>query len=97
MVIAQGGRVPYAAAIPLVWVLMFAVTGDRRLFFPFAIYQAVTFGQLWRGGFVAGTSMIVAMFAVIRIEQEASFRVLVVELLVAVVAAFVGFTSMRRV
>ena len=83
-------------ALPLLWVALFALTGDRRLFFPFALYQAAIFGAAWRGGFAAGAALIIALFTLIRIEQEASFRVITVELIVAIVAAFAGSLGTRR-
>ena len=98
VVIAQGrDSAPgaYAVAPGLIWLGLFAFTGDRRLFFPFAMYQAVVFGQSWRGGFAAGSALIIALFTMIRIEQEASFRVLAVELLVAIAAALAGAACRR--
>ena len=80
----------------MVWVALFAITGDRRFFFPFALYQAAVFGQLWRGGFAAGSSLIVALFVLIRIEQESSFRVLAVEIVVTLVAITAGACAARR-
>ena len=88
-------RMMAAVLVPLVWVALFAVTGDRRLFFPFALYQAITFGLAWRGGFALGAAFIVALFTLIRIEQEASLRVIAVELIVAVVAVLVGGACRR--
>ena len=85
-----------ALAVPLFLVALFAITGDRRLFFPFALYQATVFGQNWRGGFAVGSSLIITLFTLIRIEQEASFRVIAVELIVAVIAAFAGWVATRR-
>ena len=89
-----------ALAVPFIWVALFAITGDRRLFFPFALYQATVFGQnwgqSWRGGFAAGSAMIVTLFMLIRIEQEASFKVIAVELIVAMIAAFAGWSATRR-
>ena len=89
-------RVSYTLALPMLWVGLFAITGDRRLFFPFALYQAVVFGQLWGGGFAAGSALIIALFTLIRVEQEASLRVIAVELVVAVVAAFAGAGATRK-
>ena len=80
----------------MLWVGLFAITGDRRLFFPFALYQAVVFGQLWGGAFAAGSALIIALFTLIRVEQEASLRVIAVELVVAVVAAFAGAGATRK-
>ena len=88
-------RMVLALAVPMVWVALFAIKGDRRLFFPFALYQAIAFGLAWRGSFAAGAAFIVALFTLIRIEQEASFRVIAVELMVAVVAVLVGGACRR--
>ena len=85
-----------ALAVSFIWVALFAITGDRRLFFPFALYQATVFGQNWRGGFAAGSSLIIALFTLIRIEQEASLKVIAVELIVAAIAAFAGWAATRR-
>ncbi len=89
-VIAQRRAASFFLAIPLIWVALFAASGDRRLFFPFAMYQAVVFGIYWQRGFAAGAALIVGLFTLIRIEQEASFRVIAVELVVAVVAVSAG-------
>ena len=86
---------PYTVAAGLIWLGLFALTGDRRFFFPFAMYQAVVFGQIWRGGFAAGSALMIALFTMIRIEQDASFRVLAVELLVAIAAALAGAACRR--
>ena len=80
----------------LIWVAAFAITGDRRLFFPFTLYYASIFGQLWDGEFAAGTALIIALFTMVRIEQMASMRVIAVELIVAVVAlGACAFTARR--
>ena len=84
-----------AAGPSLLWLALFVFTGDRRMFFPFTMYQAVLFGQTWRRGFAAGAALIIGLFTIIRIEQEASLRVLIVELVVAVAAAFVAAACRR--
>ncbi len=84
-----------AAGPGLLWLTLFVFTGDRRMFFPFTVYQSVLFGQLWRHGFAAGVALVIGLFTMIRIEQEASFRVLIVELVVAVAGAFLGAACRR--
>ena len=79
----------------LMWLGLFALTQDRRFFFPFVMLNAVVFGLKWRGGFAAGAAMIVALFTMIRIEQDASFRVVSVELLVAIVASWTAWLCRR--
>ena len=96
VVAVQWPRVAYTLAVPLVWLAVFAVTGDRRFFFPFAMYEAVVFGLGWRGGFAAGSALLVGLFTLIRIEQAASFRVIAVELVVAVAAMFAGYFVNRK-
>lgn len=91
-------RVPavlWAAGPGLLWLTLFVFNGDRRMFFPFTMFQAVLFGQLWRRGFAAGAALVIGLFTMIRIEQEASLRVLIVELVVAVAAAFAGAACLR--
>ncbi len=83
-------------AVPgLLWLGAFAATGDRRFFFPFTLYYAVVFGQVWAYGFAAGAGLVIGLFTMIRIEQMASLRVIAVELLVAVVAVLVGAVCRR--
>ncbi len=80
----------------LIWLAAFAVTGDRRLFFPFTLHYAVLFGCWWNRGFAAGGAIILTLFAIVRIEQQASFRVLAVELAVAAVAILAAQQIVNR-
>ena len=75
----------------LAWLALSHVTGNRELFFPYTMYLASCVALLdsqrstqraaWLGPL--GGAAIVAVFMVIRILQQATVRVLVVELVVA--------------
>lgn len=72
----------------LVWLVLSHVTGNRELFFPFSIYLAScaalrsAVSAAWLPPL--GGAVIVMAFMFIRILQQASFRVLAVELVVAI-------------
>jgi hypothetical protein len=72
----------------LVWIAAFRMTGNRELFFPFAMYLAahVGLGVAKRGPWlgVLGTGLVVAAFLAFRIAQGATRGVLAVEAAVAV-------------
>lgn len=75
--------------VSALWLAIFHSTGDRRLFFPFAIQFAVQMPYLLkdrvaRPVLVGGGGMI-AIFMLIRISQSATVSVLLVELVVAVI------------
>ncbi len=85
-----------AGAVSLIWIALFELTGDRRLFFPFSMQYAVQAACLLRGRvacpWIAGGGALVALFTAIRIWQQATFRVLAVELLIA--AAVLGIAAL---
>ncbi len=83
-----------AAAPGLLWLLAFIATGDRRFFFPYTLQYAIVLAalpdmrQLWER--YAGCAIVIALFLLFRTLQDASLKVLTVELLVgAVVGAIV--------
>jgi hypothetical protein len=77
--------------------VLFRVSGDRELFFPFAMYLAshVALGFSQRNIWLAslGGGGIVAAFMTIRVLQNATFRVLAVELVVAVAILAVALVA----
>ena len=83
----------------LAWAIAHAMTGNRELFFPFAIYLAAHAVTVWPPGRgLAGGAAIVGGFLVIRFLQQATPRVLAVELAVAAVimaATVAGGASAR--
>ncbi len=79
------------ACLSLVWLALFLLTGDRRLFFPFAIQFAMQAGFARR----AGSLTIVGLFLLIRIAQGASLHVLAVELAVAAVVVAISLGAYR--
>ena len=88
LAVADFAPAPLAMVVPgLVWLALFRITGNRELFFPFAIHMAsllaLRLGRrgLWQGA-VAGGGM-VALFLAIRASQQATARVLGLELAVA--------------
>jgi hypothetical protein len=72
----------------LVWLALSHATGNRELFFPYTMYLASCVAvraaerPAWLGP--VGGGVVVAVFMVIRILQQATVRVLAVELVVAV-------------
>jgi hypothetical protein len=79
---------PLVVLVPsLVWLAGFHTTGNRELFFPYAMYLATYVALLladrtaWLG--CLGGGFMVAAFLVIRVLQAATAAVLVVELVVA--------------
>ena len=86
--------------ISLFWLLAFSLTDDRRLFFPFTIQFALQALVFWSArsrsmGGLAATG-VVALFSVIRLIQSATLIVLLVELIVAAVAIWIGSAYYRR-
>jgi len=71
----------------LLWLALANTTGNRELFFPYTMYLAscVAVGSIapsrWPGQL--GGGVVVAAFMIIRILQQATVRVLAVELMVA--------------
>lgn len=86
----------------LAWLVLFRVTGNRELFFPFAMYVAaflaVSLTQRDARLGAAGGGFVVATFLVIRILQGATVPVLVVECVVAaaILAAVVAARATLR-
>jgi len=80
----------------LVWIAAFRMTGNRELFFPFAMYLAahVGLGVAKRGPWlgVLGSGLVVAAFLAFRIAQGATRGVLAVEAAVAVAILVALFT-----
>jgi hypothetical protein len=77
----------------LLWLGLFLLTGDRRLYFCYTMQYAVQLACLLRarglGAALGGGSAVIVAFAAVRIWQAATAEVLFVELLVA--AAVLGF------
>ena len=72
----------------LIWLALYWWTGDRRLFFPYAMQFAAQGAYLTRGRMASGT--IISAFLLIRIGQGAAFGVLAFELVTALmIGAFV--------
>lgn len=80
------------------WLGAFHWTGDRRLFFPYAMQFAVQMPELMRGRvrhpIVVGGGGTIAVFLLIRVIQSASASVLVVELVIA--ASILALAAMVR-
>ncbi len=67
----------------LFWLAVFHFTGDRRMFFPFSMLFAASLALLSKWDV---TLVILVLFLLARTLQYATFKVLAVELIVAVVA-----------
>jgi hypothetical protein len=67
-----------SSAVSLLWFLACALSGDRRLFFPFTLALAF---QLFALRGVSACLALVGLFLAIRIFQNATFAVLAVELI----------------
>lgn len=71
----------------LAWLALFHDTGNRELFFPFAMYLATHVALIlaardrWQG--CLGGGIVIGAFMMIRVFQAASTKVLAVELVVA--------------
>jgi hypothetical protein len=78
----------------LIWLVLFRVTGNRELFFPYTMFLATGVAvraverSPWLG--MLGGGAVVTAFMVIRVLQNATTRVLAVELVIA--AAIAGAT-----
>jgi hypothetical protein len=89
----------------LAWLALSHATGNRELFFPYTMYLAscVALRDSQRAAWLGplGGAAIVAAFMVIRILQQATLRVLVVEFVVAAaifaLVVVAGSWSRRRV
>ena len=81
----------------LLWLVMSRLTGQRELFFPFAMFLATYVAlflsdrTLWLGWF--GGLMVVTSFITIRFQQDATLRVLAVELIVATAIVACGLIA----
>ena len=77
----------WALAPGAFWLALFVVTGDRRLYFCYTMLYAVQLARLFgvrgRGQAIGVGSVVIAAFLAIRIWQDATAAVLLVELLVA--------------
>ena len=86
----------------LIWLALFRVTGNRELFFPYTMFLATGVAVRavertpWLG--VLGGSAVVTAFMVLRIVQNATSRVLAVELVIAaaILACAVAARSMSE-
>lgn len=80
----------------VVWIGAFQITGNRELFFPFAIYLAAHVGLGIARRFpplgILGSGLVVAAFLAFRIAQGATRGVLAVEAAVAVAILAALFT-----
>ena len=82
----------------LVWLALFRATGNRELFFPYSMYLAscVALRAAERAAWLGpiGGGLVVGVFMVIRVLQQATLRVLAVEF--AVAAAILAFVLVAR-
>jgi hypothetical protein len=97
--LADRRLVELAMIVPaLGWLVLFRLTGNRELFFPFAMYLAAHVSLLlghrspWLGA--CGGIVTVASFLVLRYQQQATWPVLAVELGVA--AGILGLTLLAH-
>ena len=81
-------------ALALVWLLAFKLTGDRRLFFPYSMLFAAAAISAPGQWVMQGVAAALLFFA-IRIYQDASQSVLLVEALVAVAALAPALVARR--
>lgn len=72
-----------AAAVGFAWLALCLWTGDRRLFFPFSMHWAAQMATLAGRRVRAGGGMIL-LFLAIRVAQDATAKVLLVEAIVSV-------------
>lgn len=81
----------------LLWLALFQFTGNRELFFPYAMHLAAVVACRVGGGpgrRLAGGGVVIAAFLAIRVAQQATPLVLAVEL--AVAAAILAATVVVR-
>jgi hypothetical protein len=82
------------------WLVLFRITGNRELFFPYAMALTAFVSLLmaaraaWQGWLASG--LMVGAFLAIRVAQQASGRVLAVELAVAAVILGLVLTTASR-
>lgn len=105
-VVVQALVQPQASRLLLVlpavaWLGLFRLTGNRELFFPYAMALAAFVSlplaarRTWLGGL--GGTLVIGSFVAIRIMQQAGGRVLAVELAVAAVILALVLTAANRV
>lgn len=105
-VVVQALVQPQASRLLLVlpavaWLGLFRLTGNRELFFPYAMALAAFVSlplaarRTWLGGL--GGTLVIGSFLLIRIMQQAGGRVLAVELAVAAVILALVLTAANRV
>ena len=105
-VVVQALVQPQASRLLLVlpavaWLGLFRLTGNRELFFPYAMALAAFVSlplaarKTWLGGL--GGTLVIGSFVAIRIMQQAGGRVLAVELAVAAVILALVLTAANRV
>jgi hypothetical protein len=82
--------VTFTSLLSLLWLALFFITGDRRLFFPFSIQYALEAAFFGRRSFAA---IAAGAFLLIRIAQAATFKVLAVELAVAIVVLGISLAA----
>lgn len=87
-------------AISLLWLIVYSITADRRLFFPYTMQMAVQIGFLV-GGKAArpelfGSGGLIAVFLLIRIVQAASVKVLLVEVVVSAAILLLTLGTLRN-
>ena len=84
-------------AISFLWIGLYSWTGDRRFFFPYSMQFAVQLACLLPGrqALYAATG-ITALFAAIRVYQDATPFVLFVELVVAAIIIYAALYAKRR-
>jgi hypothetical protein len=83
------------ASFGIVWLALFQLTGDRRLFFPFTI-QFALHTAFPRPPKLAGCAGTVAVFLMVRVLQGATFQVLLVETAVAVAVVAVSLAAYAK-
>ena len=77
-----------------VWLVLYALTGERQLYFPYSMQYAVQMACLLRGAgpaaAFAGGAGVTAVFLAVRVWQQATGAVLLVELMAAAVILLVS-------
>jgi hypothetical protein len=87
--------VALTAAFGLLWLVVYKATGDRRIFFPFAMQFALQMA-FFRRPMILGWGPIIVAFFVVRILQGATLHVLIVEAAVAFAVGLVTLLAARR-
>lgn len=88
------------ASPALLWLAAFRATGDRELFFPYAMHLAAVVacrtGDRGAGWALAGGGVVAAAFLGVRVWQMATARVLTVEAAVAAVVLAGAATAIAK-